>query len=57
MKLRQEYQLLFIAFISIFQALYRNHPAGIHSHTALYIPDRVSVETKSLLNEVRIVQF
>lgn len=35
------------------QPLWQLHPAGIHSHTQLLIPDHLSTAAASLLTEVR----
>lgn len=35
------------------QPLWQLHPAGIHSHTQLVIPDHLSTAAASLLTEVR----
>ncbi len=36
----------------LFQSLYQAHPKGVDSHSVIEFPEKISVEAKSILQEV-----
>lgn len=47
--------MLHVCYLLLFsQPLWQLHPAGIHSHTQLLIPDHLSTAAASLLTEVSL---